>query len=216
MTVSDPIRVVEDGYDQLGEAYLAWTTQMRGGPRVAFLERGLRLTPAGAEVLEIGCGPGTDAGALADGRRYTGIDLSSVQLEHARRSVPNATFVHADVLDVDLPPASFDAVLALYVFGHIPVDRTSELFERIATWLRRDGWLFASVAISDDPGSIEPAWLGVADMYFSSLPPERCDTLLIRAGFEIRSADTIEEVEPGEAPLTFRWMIARRTGAPAP
>jgi SAM-dependent methyltransferase len=212
MMVTDPIRVVENGYDQLGDTYRAWTDRNRGGPRAAFLERALRRTPVGADVLEIGCGPGPDAGALADGRRYTGIDLSSVQLEHARRSVPDATFVHADVFDVDLAPASFDAVLALYVFGHIPADRLPELFERIGAWLRPDGWLFACFAISDDPGSIQHAWLGVADMYFSSLPPGRCDAALIRAGFEIRSAETIEEIEPGEGPVTFRWITARRTG----
>jgi hypothetical protein len=52
--------------------------------------------------------------------------------------------------------------------------------------------------------------LEVADMYFSSLPPEQTDDLLRSAGFDIRSSETIEEVEPGAGTVAFRWVIARR------
>jgi cyclopropane fatty-acyl-phospholipid synthase-like methyltransferase len=212
MTGRDPSRIVGEGYDRLDAVYRDWVTRMRGGQRRDFLERILTLIPAGADVLEIGCGPGSDAAALAEGRHYTGIDLSAVQLVHARTAVPDGTFLHADVFDVALPSQGFDAVVAFYVFGHIPAARTSELFERIATWLRPGGWLCASFAVSDDPGSIQPAWLGLADMYFSSVPPAQIDELLGAAGFELRSAETVEEIEPGEGPATFRWVIARRIG----
>jgi cyclopropane fatty-acyl-phospholipid synthase-like methyltransferase len=214
MTGRDPSRIVGEGYDRLDAVYRDWVTRMRGGQRRDFVQRILTLIPRGADVLEIGCGPGSDAAALAEGRRYTGIDLSAVQLAHARTAVPDGTFLHADVLDVALPSQGFDAVVALYVFGHIPAARTSELFERIATWLRPGGWLCASFAVSDDPGSIQPAWLGLADMYFSSLPPRQTDELLGAAGFELRSAETVEEIEPGQGPATFRWVIARRIGGP--
>ena len=98
------------------------------------------------------------------------------------------------------------------MFGHVPSARTGELFARIARWLRPGGWLCASFGVSDNPGAIEPRWLGAADMYFSSLSPSRTDELLRSAGFYIRSAETITEIEPGEGPATFRWVIARRTG----
>jgi SAM-dependent methyltransferase len=209
MIGTDPSRVVQEGYDRLDGVYRDWVAQMPGGPRASFLTRILELIPAGWDVLEIGCGPGTDAAALAEGRRYTGVDLSAVQLEHAKRAVPDGTFLHGDVFDVDHPPANFDAIVAFYVFGHVPAARTAELLERAAIWLRPGGWLCATFAISDNPGSIEPAWLGVADMYFSSLTPERTDALLHEAGFEIRSAEILEEVEPDGGTATFRWVIAR-------
>jgi SAM-dependent methyltransferase len=215
MTVADPSRVVERGFDRLDDVYRDWVARMRDGPRAAFLARILELIPAGADVLEIGCGPGTDVAALAEGRRYTGLDLSSVQLAHARRAVPAGRFLHADVFDVQLPPASFDAVVAFYVFGHVPAARTAELLERVATWLRPDGWFCATFAVSDDPGSVQPAWLGIADMYFSSLPPDRADALLRGTGFEVRSSQIIDEIEPGEGPATFRWVVAQRTNGPS-
>jgi SAM-dependent methyltransferase len=212
MSMSDPGKLVEDGYDRLDGVYREWVATMQGGPRTAFLEEILRLIPPGANVLEIGCGPGTDAPRLADGLRYIGIDRSRVQLAHARRAVPEGTFLHADVLDVELPTSSFDAVVAFYVFGHIPAERTAALLERIGAWLRPGGWLCASFATSDNPGAIEPSWLGVADMYFSSLPPEEVDPILRSTGFRIRSAEVVAEVEPDGTASTFRWVIAQRIG----
>jgi SAM-dependent methyltransferase len=208
--VGEVSRVVEAGYDRLDGTYRAWVAQMPEGPRATFLAEILRLIPTGADVLELGCGPGTDARALADGRRYTGVDLSDVQLAHARLAVPDGTLLHEDLFEVELPAERFDAVVAFYVFGHIPASRNGELFARIHRWLRPGGWLCASFGISDNPGDVERRWLGVADMYFSSLPPERTETLLRSAGFVLRSAETVEEVEPGEGTVAFRWVIAQR------
>jgi SAM-dependent methyltransferase len=211
MSAMDPTRIVQEGYDLLDGTYQDWVATMHDSPRRAFLGDVLERIPPGGDVLEVGCGPGTDAVALSAGRRYTGIDLSAVQLAHARALVPDGTFLQADVLEVQLPEASFDAVVALYVFGHIPAARTGELFARLHAWLRPGGWLCASFGSSDNPGEVERRWLGVADMYFSSLPPEQTDDLLRSAGFDIRSSETIEEVEPGEGPAAFRWVIARRS-----
>lgn len=210
--MTDPGRFVEEGYDRLGAGYREWVARMPRGPRATFLDEVLRLIPRGADILEIGCGPGTDARALANDRRYTGVDLSRVQLAHARSVLRRGTFLHADVLDVELPATSFDAVVALYVFGHIPAARTTELFLRIAGWLRPGGWLCATFPISDDPGSIERGWIGAVDMFFSSLRPTDVDASLRSAGFEVRSARTIPEVEPDGEAVTFRWVIAQRTG----
>jgi cyclopropane fatty-acyl-phospholipid synthase-like methyltransferase len=209
MSLVDASRIVREGYDRLDEAYRDWAGAMAGGARARFMADVLRRIPERCDVLEIGCGPGTDAVALAEGRRYTGIDLSDVQLRHARALVPDGTLLHADVFDVHLPEGGFDAVVACYVFNHIPAARMGELFERIASWLRPDGWLFASFGVSDDPGSIEPRWLGSTPMYFSSLPPERSDELLESAGFSIESAATITESEELQGPATFRWVMAR-------
>ena len=49
------------------------------------------LVPAGAHLLDLGCGPGTDAVELAaHGYRLTAIDWSPAMVEEARRRVRNA------------------------------------------------------------------------------------------------------------------------------
>jgi SAM-dependent methyltransferase len=206
----DPARIVQQGYDDLDDTYRRWVEHTRDGYRSAFLTRILGEVPDGADVLEIGCGPGTDAAALAEGRRYVGIDLSEIQLAHARAVAPAGRFLHGDVLDTQFPPASFDAVVSFYVFNHIPRDRMELLLGRIWSWLRPGGELFGSFGTSDNPGEVEPAWLGKADMYFSSLPVERTEALFEEVGFSIEFADTVTEVEEGVGPATFHWVIARK------
>jgi SAM-dependent methyltransferase len=206
----DPTRIVQQGYDDLDDTYRRWVEHTRDGYRTTFLATILAKVPDGADVLEIGCGPGTDAAALAEGRRYVGIDLSEVQLAHARAITPSGRFLHGDVLDATFPPASFDAVVSFYAFNHIPQDRMELLFGRIGSWLRPGGRLFGSFGTSDNTGAVEPMWLGKADMYFSSLPVERTEALLEDVGFGIEFADTVTEVEEGEGPATFHWVIARK------
>ncbi|MGH2641217.1 MAG: class I SAM-dependent methyltransferase [Actinomycetota bacterium] len=205
------MRIVQRGYDDLDDTYRRWVEHTRAGYRSTFLTRILAEVPDGADVLEIGCGPGTDAAALAEGRRYVGIDLSEVQLAHARAITPSGRFLHGDVLDTTFPPASFDAVVSFYAFNHIPQDRMELLFGRIRSWLRPGGRLSASFGTSDNSGAVEPMWLGKADMYFSSLPVDRTEALLEEVGFGIEFADTVTEVEEGEGPATFHWVIARRS-----
>jgi SAM-dependent methyltransferase len=206
----DPARIVQQGYDDLDDTYRRWVEHTRDGYRSMFLTRILAELPEDADVLEIGCGPGTDAAALAEGRRYVGIDLSAIQLAHARAVAPAGRFLHGEVLDTQFPPASFDAVVSFYVFNHIPQDRMELLLGRIWSWLRPGGGLFGSFGTSDNPGEVEPAWLGKADMYFSSLPVERTEALFEEVGFSIEFADTVTEVEEGEGPATFHWVIARK------
>ena len=91
-------------------------------------------------MLDLGCGGARHtARALAAGHRYTGIDISAAQLELARRRLPRATFLQADAVELELEPASFDAVVSLFMFGHVPREEQEPLLRKIATWLRRTG-----------------------------------------------------------------------------
>jgi SAM-dependent methyltransferase len=211
MMIVDSRRIVEEGYDLLDHTYRDWVDRAEGGYRSSFLTEILRRVPPGTDVLEIGCGPGTDAPALSAGRRYMGIDLSSVQLDHAKRAAPAGTFLHADALEIAFPPSSFDAVVGFYVFNHVPQEHMEPLFRRILGWLRPAGRLCASFGTSDNQGAVEPMWLGRADMYFASLPVDENDALLEKIGFAIEFADTVTEDEEGVGPATFNWVIGRKS-----
>ncbi len=70
---------------------------------------------AGKDILELGCGAAQWSIALAQrGARPVGLDLSSRQLEHARRLMAEAgvefPLVNASAETVPLPDASFDIV----------------------------------------------------------------------------------------------------------
>jgi cyclopropane fatty-acyl-phospholipid synthase-like methyltransferase len=164
--------------------------------------------PEGADVLELGCGAGLPMTArLAESRRLTGVDISPEQVERARRNVPNATFIAADMTALDLEAGSFDAVVAFYAFTHVPREELPGLLGRIRDWLRPGGLLIATMGVEDDPGTVEPDWLGV-EMYFSHFSARRNRRVVEEAGFQVDEAEV--RAEPGDRHGTrFLWVVAR-------
>lgn len=82
--------------------------------------------PAGAAVLEIGCGTGRFARTAAGaGYSVTAIDVSAKMLEFVRGRVeeerlPEIATFHAGFLTMDFPESHFDAVLSVAALHHLP------------------------------------------------------------------------------------------------
>ena len=168
----------------------------------------LARLPEGSNVLELGCGPGTDAAVLSAKRRYVGVDLSSVQLAMASRRVPGASFVRGDFTSMAFRPASFDGVVAFYAFMHVPHAELAPTLERIFGWLRPGGRLMLTMTTIEAGDRVEE-WLDVP-MFFAGFAPETNERLLLEAGFRLEPSEIREEVEARYGPTDFHWVIARR------
>ncbi|MET7672733.1 class I SAM-dependent methyltransferase [Micromonospora luteifusca] len=202
MGSDDERDVVRRGYDELSYHYRA--DDADDGQYAPWLAGLHRRLPASAAVLDLGCGCGVPAARfLADaGHRVTGVDISDVQIERARRLVPTATFVRADATRLDLPPASFDAVVCLYAFIHMPLADQPPLITSIARWLRPGGWLLATVGHSAWTGT-EDDWLGGgAAMWWSHADASTYRSWLQQAGLTIAAEDFIPEGTSGH---TLFW-----------
>jgi SAM-dependent methyltransferase len=214
---NDPKRIVAAGYDLIARRYLEWSDRDPSPQRMHYLRRLLELLPAGAEVLELGCGAGVPiTQALARTCRVTGVDISTLQIALAREHVPEALFIQADMTALDFPPASFDAVVGFYTLTHVPREEHATLLGRIASWLRPGGLLFATMGAGDEPGGVEPDWLG-APMFWSHFDAETNRELVRQAGLTLLDAQVVAEDEDGQ-PVQFLWVIARklmRSAAPA-
>ena len=205
--MTDPREVVARGYDEVAERFLEWSPLRPSEARLAYLARACELIPSGARVLELGCGAGIPmTAALAEGRDVTGVDISGTQVELARRNVPTATFLHADMTALEFEPASFDAVVAFYSLTHVPRDDVPPLLARIREWLRPGGTFVAAMGVEDDPGTIEEDWLGVP-MYFSHFSARKNRRLVAEAGFVIDSAEVLIEPEDRDD-ARFLWVVA--------
>jgi len=204
----DPKEIVARGYDAIALRYAEWAGRV-ASPALEWLRELDARLPDGADVLELGCGrgvPGTRQ--LARRHRVTGVDISAVQIELARHHVPEASFVHTDALELEVAPGSFDAVVALYFFGHVPVDEQRELIGRSSLWLRDGGLLLATFGAGEPGEEVDADWLG-APMYFASLGGASYLPLLRELGFELLREEVVVQQEPGHGDVAFHWVLAR-------
>ena len=129
----------------LGPAYLRNAFTKGTEQEVAFLVDALKLDPA-ARVLDVGCGPGRHALALARRRiDVVGVDLSEDFVALARAAAADdlsARFEVGDVRDLAYD-AEFDAVICLCQggFGLLGGREEPQAFERIAAAVRPGGRL---------------------------------------------------------------------------
>jgi SAM-dependent methyltransferase len=163
--------LVRRGYDAVSTAYRTDdgaahpSTDEDPGRYLDWVAELAELVPARARVVDLGCGAGVP-GTLAltgHGLAVLGVDFSAVQLARARRLVPAASFVRADMAAFQLRPASVDAVTAFYSLIHVPLADQQALLPRIRGWLRPGGYLLAIVGAAWWTGT--ETYLG-ADMFW--------------------------------------------------
>ena len=111
--MSRPDHWFEPVAEHLGAAYLRYSFTKGTDQEVGFLVEALGLEP-GMRVLDVGCGPGRHANALARlGLEVVGVDISQRFVDLATEAAPpGATFQRADARDLRFD-AEFDAAISL-------------------------------------------------------------------------------------------------------
>jgi SAM-dependent methyltransferase len=206
----EPNRVVFAGYDHIADAYLE---RFRiSAVRQKWLCRLLdSLPPGGGRVLDLGCGAGVPVARDLDasGHIVVGVDGSAQQIVRARRNVPKATLVEANMCEMRFDADSFDAVGAFYSMTHLPPAQQGTLIDKIATWLKPGGVLIASFG-TGAPGEWIGEWLGT-EMFFG-----HCDELELRrwltaAGLDLRRF-SVEKQDNED--VAFLWIEAVKKLSP--
>ena len=202
-------QLVAAGYDAMADDFADWQRGVRGSERLERLEDLLRRLPLQPDVLELGSGAGVrSTRVLAERGRLTGVDISEEQVRRARERIPEARFVHGDVMDVEFAESTFDAVVAFYVLNHLPRDEFAPLLERVRSWLRAGGWFLASFPTTDNPGW-RGEWLGV-EMFFSGHDVPTTLRLVGDAGLEVVEESVETMIEPDYGEGRWLWVLARK------
>jgi ubiquinone/menaquinone biosynthesis C-methylase UbiE len=204
---SDPTldykRLVAQGYDQCAAAY-ELARREKTHPEIKWLKKQL---PNQAQVLDLGCGCGLPVTReLAKRFVVTGVDISAEQIRRARRHVRHATFLHSDIMALDFPAASFDAVVALYAIFHLPRGEHDRLFHNLRRWLKPGGYLVATLAQDPEEPYTEPDFFGV-EMYWSHYGMLEYNAMLAEAGFTILSTSLIGHGYGLEAPVESHPLV---------
>jgi cyclopropane fatty-acyl-phospholipid synthase-like methyltransferase len=203
--------LVERGYDLVAERYARLEGEAGAWPRLEWLDRLLDALPDGSRVLDLGCGNGVPATQrIAQRHHATGVDISSAQVRRARRAVPGAEFLHADLVNLDFSRAPFDAITALYVIEHVPREQHATIFERWYSWLEPGGRLLFTVEPHDEAGRVGQ-WLG-EPMFFSQYDADTTLAMLDRTGFEVQESVVQTQFE-GDHDVDYLWILARRPDA---
>ena len=96
-------------------------------------------------VLDVGCGAGSFAAALAQrSKQVDAVDRSAAMIEEAKRRTPdNVNCVRADVLVDALPCKDYDAIFSITALHHMPLqDALTVLADAL-----RPGGVLAAVAL---------------------------------------------------------------------
>jgi SAM-dependent methyltransferase len=208
-TAREPKEIVARGYDAVALQYAEWAGRV-DSPALAWIRDLDEKLADGSNVLELGCGRGVPATReLARRHSVTGVDISAVQIELARHHVPEAGFVHGDVMELEIAPRSLDAVVSLYLFGHLPSDDQRSLIVRIGEWLRDDGAFLGTFPTGDPGETVDPDWLGTP-MFFASLGAGGYVPLLHEACLRPVRDEVVVQDEGQHGHVSFRWILARK------
>jgi SAM-dependent methyltransferase len=110
--------------------------------------------PPGSQVLEAGCGTGSQTVTLArrsPGARFTSIDISAASLAQARArlaGIANVELREANVYELPFAERSFDHVFVCFLLEHLP--RPAEALTALKQVLRPGGTI---TVIEGDHGS---------------------------------------------------------------
>lgn len=175
------------------DAYLAqWGRRRYRVPPL--LREVIRTLPAGASVLDAGCGPGQDTGYLtARGFHAVGFDALPEFLLWARTHDRTMPLVHGAIQSLPFRPRSFSAVWAAASLIHLSKRDVRRALSDLQTIIQPGGRLAATFVHGTTSGVITKGWL--PGRYMSRWTKDELATAVRRAGWDIDSLTVVANRE---------------------
>ncbi|EKS42431.1 hypothetical protein HMPREF9696_00596 [Afipia clevelandensis ATCC 49720] len=170
----------------------------------AWFERFRQVMPAGADVLDFGCGSGEPVARylIEAGHRVTGVDSSPTLIELCRSRFPDQTWIAGDMRKVSLA-RRFGGIVAWNSFFHLTPDDQRAMF----AVFRDHAEPGAALMFTSGPAAGEAigSYRGEA-LYHASLATAEYEALLAAHGFS-----TVQHVveDPECGGLTV-WLARRQ------
>lgn len=201
-------------YDAIAPEYNAWTVK-NSEFRVVYLDKLLPLLPKeNATVLELGCGAGVPVIerllATPGIAAVTANDLSSAQIALGKEKLgtDRITWVESDMMSLDFPAASFDAVLGFYSVIHLPREEQTQLLAKIVEWLKPGGHILINFSAEAMDAAINEKWLHEKGwMFWSGWGADTSLEQVRKAGLEV----VVGEVTKDHVDASFLWVIAKKS-----
>ncbi len=201
--------MVRRGYDAIAARYLA--SRSANSADVHLLQELEKRLPAGAKILDAGCGAGVPiAKRLSEKYSVMGVDFSEAQIRLARQLVPRAQFVLQDITRLAFPDGSFDAICSYYAIIHIPRKEHPAILRNFYRILRPGGLALLCLGANDLERDIEEDYLG-SRMYWSHYDSQTYLRMLAQTGFQRIWSKIVEDSSfPGSGHL---FVLAQKPTA---
>jgi SAM-dependent methyltransferase len=165
--------------------------------------------PAGATVLDLGCGGGSPVAIhmVERGLRVTGVDSSPDLIALCRAQMPDQEWIVADMRALSLG-RTFDGVLAWDSFFHLKPDDQRRMFRVFAVHAA------ASACLMFNTGPTHGEAIGCyrgSPLYHASLAPAEYRVLLLESGFDV-VAHVVEDPQAGGRTV---WLARSLTSSAA-
>jgi trans-aconitate methyltransferase len=173
--------------------------QRFGGEARYFAEIAARI-PAGAPVLDLGCGSGVPIARffIDYGFALTGVDAAPAMIDICRERFPDASWFVSDMRRLALR-RRFHAILAWDSFFHLPPDDQRRMFPVFARHAAPGAFLL----FTSGPSAGEPIGdLYGEPLYHASLDEAEYRELLAESGFAVVSYEA-EDPETGGRTVWF-------------
>lgn len=139
--------MLENSYDYIAGQ---WHKNFRGQAYIdktlSYVDKILEDLPAGAKILDLGCGTGNPIARhiVERGFRVIGVDQSKKLLEIAKTIVPEAELIHANMIEIQFAE-EFAAAVAWDSVFHVERKLHSAIYRKLADSLEPGGRLLLSV-----------------------------------------------------------------------
>ncbi len=109
------------------------------------LDEFISLVNPPAQVLDLGCGPGSDTKVLSEKYSVTGLEIVKKFADMASFENPNAEIINADIISYDLPKNKYKGIWSRDMLHHIPEEHLPDVFKKISDSLVENGVLYVIV-----------------------------------------------------------------------
>jgi ubiquinone/menaquinone biosynthesis C-methylase UbiE len=152
----------------------------------------LKSIPPEGTILDIGCGSGRDAKIFSEvGYKITGIDFSSEMIKIAKEAAPKATFIEADIQELNFPSQSFNGIWANASLLHIQKNNLKSVLLKIHSLLKDDGIFYMSVKKGNSEyfGHDKRYTENKVYKFWSFYEPDEIADILKENGFDVKKID---------------------------
>ena len=171
-----------DVYNTLGRKYFSDSLKVIPAERESFS----KLILPKAHILDAGCGGGRDAKYFVHKDfAVTGIDASKVFISIAKKEVPKATFNKMDVLKLNFPSQSFDAIWAEAVLLHLKRKDIPKALKSFYKILKPNGYLYVNVKKGKGEAQVKEKLSGGHERFYTYFSKKEIIDLLKTQGFKI-------------------------------